>query len=50
MAALVDLVRKGYFQGGDRVIFLHTGGTPALFPYRKPLLEFLGQEDRQNEL
>ena len=41
MAALLDLVRKGYFQKGDRVVFFHTGGTPALFPYRKPLVEFL---------
>ncbi|MFZ2053948.1 MAG: D-cysteine desulfhydrase family protein [Candidatus Aminicenantales bacterium] len=41
MAALVDLVRKGYFQKGDRVVFFHTGGTPALFPYRKALVEFL---------
>ncbi len=41
MAAFVDLVRKGYFQKRDSVVFFHTGGTPALFPYRKPLLEFL---------
>ncbi len=42
MAALLDLIRKGFFQKKDRVVFFHTGGTPALFPYRKPLLEFLG--------
>jgi L-cysteate sulfo-lyase len=42
MAALLDLIRKGYFQKEDRVVFVHSGGTPALFPYRKPLLEFLG--------
>jgi L-cysteate sulfo-lyase len=42
MAALLDLVRKGYFQKGNKVVFFHTGGTPALFPYRKPLIEFLG--------
>jgi D-cysteine desulfhydrase family pyridoxal phosphate-dependent enzyme len=42
MAALLDLIRKGFFQKGDRVLFFHTGGTPALFPYRKPLLELLG--------
>jgi D-cysteine desulfhydrase family pyridoxal phosphate-dependent enzyme len=41
MAALVDLVRKGYFQKQDRIVFFHTGGTPALFPYRKPLVDFL---------
>jgi L-cysteate sulfo-lyase len=42
LAGLLDLIRRGYFQTGDRIIFFHTGGTPALFPYRKPLLEFLG--------
>jgi 1-aminocyclopropane-1-carboxylate deaminase/D-cysteine desulfhydrase-like pyridoxal-dependent ACC family enzyme len=42
MAALLDLVRKGTFQKEDRVVFFHTGGTPALFPYRKRLVEFLG--------
>lgn len=41
MAALIDLVRKGYFHKDDRVLFFHTGGTPALFPYRKQLVDFL---------
>jgi D-cysteine desulfhydrase family pyridoxal phosphate-dependent enzyme len=30
-AGLVDLIRKGIFKTGDRVLFWHTGGTPALF-------------------
>lgn len=30
-AGLVDLTRKGFFQPTDRVLFWHTGGTPALF-------------------
>ncbi|MBN2408424.1 MAG: D-cysteine desulfhydrase family protein [Candidatus Aminicenantes bacterium] len=41
MAALIDLVRKGHFRKDDRILFFHTGGTPALFPYRKPLVDFL---------
>jgi D-cysteine desulfhydrase family pyridoxal phosphate-dependent enzyme len=41
MAALVDLIRKGYFKKDDRVVFFHTGGTPALFPSRRTLLNFL---------
>lgn len=41
MAALIDLVRRGFFSKQDKVVFFHTGGTPALFPYRKKLLEFL---------
>jgi 1-aminocyclopropane-1-carboxylate deaminase/D-cysteine desulfhydrase-like pyridoxal-dependent ACC family enzyme len=34
-AGLIDLVRKGFFNKTDRVLFWHTGGTPALFaePY-----------------
>ncbi len=41
VAALADLIKKGFFQKKDKVVIFHTGGTPALFPYRKPLLEFL---------
>lgn len=40
MAGLLDLAGKGYF-GDEDVVFLHTGGTPALFPYRDGLLEAL---------
>jgi L-cysteate sulfo-lyase len=32
-AGLIDLVRKGHFKAGERVIFLHTGGSAALFGY-----------------
>ncbi len=34
MAGVVDLVRHGQFQDDDNVVFLHTGGIPALFAYR----------------
>jgi L-cysteate sulfo-lyase len=33
MAGLVDLIRKGYFKPTDNVVFLHTGGSVALFGY-----------------
>lgn len=33
MAGLIDLTRKGYFPEGATVLFLHTGGSPALFAY-----------------
>ena len=33
MAGLIDLVRRGRFASDQRVVFLHTGGTPALFAY-----------------
>jgi 1-aminocyclopropane-1-carboxylate deaminase/D-cysteine desulfhydrase-like pyridoxal-dependent ACC family enzyme len=42
MIGLVDLVRKGYFKAGERVVFFHTGGTPALFPNRDRLIELMG--------
>ena len=32
-AGLIDLVRKGHFKKGERVVFLHTGGAAALFGY-----------------
>ena len=43
MVGLVDLVRKGYFRTGENVVFFHTGGTPALFPNRRKILEYLGR-------
>jgi D-cysteine desulfhydrase len=32
-AGLIDLVRKGMFASGTNVLFLHTGGSPALYAY-----------------
>lgn len=32
-AGLIDLVRKGQFRKGQRVVFLHTGGAAGLFGY-----------------
>jgi D-cysteine desulfhydrase len=36
---LIDLIRKGFFSSDERVLFWHTGGTPALFAeaYREAL-------------
>ncbi len=34
MAGLIDLVRRGRFGQDETVVFIHTGGTPALFAYR----------------
>lgn len=33
MSGLIDLVRKGVFPAGSNVLFLHTGGSPALYAY-----------------
>ena len=37
MAGLMALVAAGRFSAADHVVFLHTGGMPALFPYREAL-------------
>ena len=39
MAGLVDLVRKGYFKKEENILFVHTGGSPALYVYMKDILE-----------
>jgi len=36
-AVLVDLVRSGRIGAGARVLFIHTGGTPAIFAYEPEL-------------
>lgn|SRR5579863_2192 len=33
MAGLIDLIRKGHFRRGENVVFVHTGGSAALFGY-----------------
>lgn len=32
-AGMVDLIRKGQFRKGERIVFLHTGGAAGLFGY-----------------
>ena len=34
LAGMFDLVRGGYFGGAENIVFLHTGGSAALFAYR----------------
>src|SRR5690606_34640506 len=40
-AGLLDLISKGYFKPEEKVLFWHTGGTPALFadPYSQGLVQ-----------
>jgi 1-aminocyclopropane-1-carboxylate deaminase/D-cysteine desulfhydrase-like pyridoxal-dependent ACC family enzyme len=38
MAGLIDDVRHGRLGAKDEVVFMHTGGTPALFAYRDELM------------
>jgi L-cysteate sulfo-lyase len=39
MAGLVAMVREGRFAPDENVVFLHTGGWPALFAYEEELAE-----------
>jgi len=34
MSGLIDMVRNRMFEKTDTILFIHTGGIPALFPYR----------------
>lgn len=38
---MIDLIEKGYFRKTDRIVFLLTGGSPALFPNKHLLVEGL---------
>ena len=37
MAGLIGLTREGAFKPGERVLFVHTGGSPALYAYQDVL-------------
>jgi D-cysteine desulfhydrase family pyridoxal phosphate-dependent enzyme len=41
MAGLIDLIQRGFFDKNDQIVFIHTGGTPALFPYKEPIRSFI---------
>ena len=33
MQGLIDLARKGFFEEGSKILFVHLGGAPALKRY-----------------
>jgi len=39
MAGLFGLIRQGFFKPTDNILFLHTGGSTALFAYEDTLLD-----------
>ncbi len=41
-AGLIGMVREGRFTPGERVLFLHTGGSPALYAYQDVVLQDVG--------
>jgi D-cysteine desulfhydrase len=38
MAGLIALIRRGTFKKGEHVLFVHTGGAPALYAYQSVLV------------
>lgn len=38
MAGLIDLVGKGIFEKNENILFIHTGGSPALYVYMNEIL------------
>jgi D-cysteine desulfhydrase len=43
MAGLIGLIRRGELQKGQSVLFLHTGGSPALYAYQDVLSDGHGR-------
>jgi len=39
MSGLIDLSKKGRFKPSDTVVFIHTGGVPALFAYQPEVVK-----------
>ena len=39
MAGLIDLMRKGAFNRDKNILFIHTGGSPALYVYMSDILD-----------
>jgi L-cysteate sulfo-lyase len=46
LVGLIDLIRQGKFDRNDNVVFIHTGGTAALFGYVDSFAEDLAQIER----
>lgn len=44
-AALLDHVRTGVVERGSTIVFVHTGGTPAIFDHAGRILDRLGVHD-----
>jgi D-cysteine desulfhydrase len=42
MAGLIDLVRTGRLHDAKDVVFMHTGGSPAMFAYSDALTASAG--------
>ena len=47
MAGLIRRIGSGFYDGKSPVIFVHTGGAPALFAYDQFVHDGLGEQPRQ---
>jgi 1-aminocyclopropane-1-carboxylate deaminase/D-cysteine desulfhydrase-like pyridoxal-dependent ACC family enzyme len=45
MAGLIDDVRKKKYRDDEHVVFIHTGGTPALFAYHDDLVRGIAKRE-----
>lgn len=41
LIGLIDLIEKGFFKPDEKLVFMHTGGIPALFPNKHLFRKFL---------
>ena len=41
LAGLIGMIRQGFFEASDNIVFLHTGGESALFAYERKLAPIL---------
>ena len=39
MAGFIDLIRKNHFKKNEKILFAHTGGSPALYAYMDVLMQ-----------
>lgn len=39
MAGFIDLIRKDYFEKDEKLLFVHTGGSPGLYVYINDILD-----------
>jgi len=49
MAGLIDLIKRGTFTVNDTVVFLHSGGFPALFAYDKEIISSCESDSRLDQ-
>ena len=45
LSGLIDYVKQGRFSAGSTILFIHTGGTPALFAYHNEFVDIGGYQD-----